>query len=69
LESGSDRIGALDFQVSSINHEPRHAMNATLEEVSEAAERVEKGMPLMPALDLCSASWKLHWWCQTQSID
>lgn len=51
LESGSDRIGALDFQSSPTNYEPRISMNASLEELLEAAERVEKGIPLTPALD------------------
>jgi len=51
MESGSDRIGALDFQSSPIKYEPRLSMHATLEELLEAAERVEKGIPLTPALD------------------
>jgi len=51
LESGSDRIGALDFQFSPRNYEPRSATNATLEELVQSAERVEKGIPLSPELD------------------
>jgi serine/threonine-protein kinase HipA len=51
LESGSDRIGALDFQHSSSNYVPRLASNATLEELMQSAERVEKGVPLSPDLD------------------
>ncbi len=51
LESGSDRIGALDFQLSATNYEPRLAMNVTLEELRASAERVEKGIPLAPELD------------------
>lgn len=46
LESGSDRIGALDFQRSATNYLPRHATNAPLEELLTAAELVEKGVPL-----------------------
>lgn len=46
MESGSDRIGALDFQLSPTLYEPRHASNASLEELAEATERVEKGIPL-----------------------
>ena len=51
LESGSDRIGALDFQLSPTSYEPRSPVNATLEELIESAERVEKGIPLSPELD------------------
>ncbi len=51
LESGSDRIGALDFQQSSKEYVPRVASNVSLEELIASAERVEKGMPLTPALD------------------
>lgn len=51
LESGSDRIGALDFQQSSTEYIPRAAGNVRLEEVMASAERVEKGVPLTPELD------------------
>lgn len=51
LESGSDRIGALDFQISPSEYVPRSANNATLEELLESADRVEKGVPLRPELD------------------
>jgi len=51
LESGSDRIGALDFQRSATNYVPRQQANATLEELMQSAERVEKGVPLSPDLD------------------
>ncbi len=51
LESGSDRIGALDFQASASEHLARSAGNATLTELAESAERVEQGVPLSPALD------------------
>ncbi len=51
LESGSDRIGALDFQVSPTEYVPRSNDNATLEELLSAAELVEKGIPLTPELD------------------
>ncbi|MBB3061882.1 type II toxin-antitoxin system HipA family toxin [Microbulbifer rhizosphaerae] len=51
LESGSDRIGALDFQHSPSEYVPRIANNVGLEELLESAERVEKGMPLTPELD------------------
>jgi serine/threonine-protein kinase HipA len=52
LESGSDRIGALDFQRSAANYVPRQQANATLDELMQSAERVEKGVPLSPELDL-----------------
>ena len=51
LESGSDRIGALDFQYSPTEYVPRTANNVSLEELLESAERVEKGQPLTPELD------------------
>lgn len=51
LESGSDRIGALDFQFSPTKYEPRSPSHATLEELVQSAERVEKGIPLTPELD------------------
>ena len=51
LESGSDRIGALDFQHSPSEYVPRAVQTATLEELLSAAEKVEKGEPLTPDLD------------------
>ena len=51
LESGSDRIGALDFQHSPTEYVPRTANNVSLEELIASAERVEKGVPLTPELD------------------
>ncbi len=52
LESGSDHIGALDFQESATNYVPRLKANAPCEELLEAAAMIEKGVPLTPALDL-----------------
>lgn len=52
LESGSDRIGALDFRESPTEYVPRLAAEASLAELLEAAERIEKGLPLTDALDL-----------------
>ena len=52
LESGSDRIGALDFQQSPSEYEPRIATNVPLEELLDSAARVEKGIPLTPELDI-----------------
>ena len=51
LESGSDRIGALDFQLSATEYVPRSSKNVNLEELIESADRVEKGIPLTPELD------------------
>ena len=51
LESGSDRIGALDFQESATRYTARSGDAASLEELAEAADRVENGAPLTPALD------------------
>jgi len=51
LESGSDRIGALDFQLSPERYVPRHAVNVSLDELLESAVRVENGIPLTPELD------------------
>ena len=51
LESGSDRIGALDFQTSPSTYVPRESGDATLIELAESAERVENGIPLSMQLD------------------
>ena len=50
LESGSDRIGALDFQQSPSRYVPRQAHQPSLEELLTAAEKVEQGVPLSPEL-------------------
>jgi serine/threonine-protein kinase HipA len=51
LESGSDRIGALDFQASATEYVPRGTGQATLDQLADAARRVEQGEQLPPALD------------------
>ncbi len=51
LESGSDRIGALDFQHSATEYVPRSPVNAPLEELLDAAALVEKGVLLTPELE------------------
>jgi serine/threonine-protein kinase HipA len=51
IESGSDRIGALDFQASATEYVPRAMRHASIEELAESAERVEKEIPLSPELD------------------
>jgi len=51
IESGSDRIGALDFQASPTEYVPRALERATLDELAEAAKLVEEEVPLSPELD------------------
>jgi len=51
LESGSDRIGALDFQRSATEYVPRGTKKASLSQLAQAAEYIEKGIPLSPELD------------------
>ncbi|WP_218196237.1 MULTISPECIES: HipA domain-containing protein [unclassified Pseudomonas] len=51
LESGSDRIGALDFQQSATQYVARSNDNATLAELLDAARLVEEGIPLTPELE------------------
>jgi serine/threonine-protein kinase HipA len=52
LHSGSDRIGAFDFQERADVYVSRDEATAPLEELMEAADRVAEGRPLPPALDL-----------------
>jgi len=51
LESGSDRVGALDFQNSPTEYVARLSENISLDELLESTERVEKGIPLTAELD------------------
>ncbi len=51
LESGSDRIGAFDFQASPTIYVPRETGGATLDDLLTAAESIENGVPLSPELD------------------
>lgn len=54
LESGSDRIGALDFQASPTEYIARSHGEARLPKLAklvEASHKVEEGVPLSPALD------------------
>ncbi|HEV7209199.1 MAG TPA: type II toxin-antitoxin system HipA family toxin [Mycobacteriales bacterium] len=50
LESGSDRIGALDFQHSATDYLPRSPEHPTLQQMQDAAERLDAGERLPPAL-------------------
>lgn len=51
LESGSERVGALDFQAAPDRYTPRIVASATLDDLLSAAERVDWGLPIPPALD------------------
>ena len=51
MESGSDRIGALDFQASPSEYVPRLSATVSLGELLESTERVEQGVPLTAELD------------------
>lgn len=51
LESGSDRIGAMDFQASAKEYRPRQTALVKLEDLLASAEKVEKGISLSPELD------------------
>lgn len=50
LESGSDRIGGLDFQRSAQDYVLRASGNSTLDTLAEAADLIEQGVPLPPLL-------------------
>ena len=51
LHSGSNRIGALDFQLSAEEFAPRDQSTATYGELLASAARVEAGEPLSPEID------------------
>jgi len=51
LESGSDRVGALDFQLSPTEYVPRVSASVALDELLRSSERVENGVPLTAELD------------------
>ncbi len=51
LESSSDRIGALDFQLSPADYLARGKDEASLEELQEAARLVDEKKPLSAGLD------------------
>jgi len=50
MQSGSDRIGGLDFQQSPIIYEPRIAKQIDLDELLHSAALIEQGIPLNPEL-------------------
>ncbi len=51
LLSSSDRIGALDFQLSSTEYLPRGLSHPALDELLEVASLIERNQPLPPELD------------------
>jgi len=51
LLSGSDRIGALDFQVSASEYIPRESDHPTLDDLLAATELLEANRPLPPELE------------------
>ncbi len=50
LESGSDRIGAIDFQYDPYTYKPRLPTNTNLEELLNSANLIERGLPISPEL-------------------
>lgn len=50
LESGSNRIGALDFQQSATVYIPRLSEAVTLAQLQEATDKITQGLPLSPEL-------------------
>jgi serine/threonine-protein kinase HipA len=50
LESGSNRIGAMDFQRAPDRYEPRTADHASLADLAEAARLVDEGKPVPSGL-------------------
>lgn len=46
LESGSDRVGALDFQRAPDEYEARARSQPSLEDLADAARRLQDGLPL-----------------------
>lgn len=50
LESGSDRIGGLDFQASAQDYVSRDGSHPTLEQMQTAADRLQAGEVLAPEL-------------------
>jgi serine/threonine-protein kinase HipA len=52
LASGSDRIGALDFQASGTDYRAREVSDITLDDLALATERIQTGQPLDERLEL-----------------
>ena len=52
LLSGSDRIGALDFQISNLEYQPRNSGQTELQDLLQAADWVDQRKPLPADLDI-----------------
>ena len=52
LQSGSNRVGALDFQASASAYVARESLESSLDELLQSAARVDEGLPLTPDLAL-----------------
>lgn len=52
LGAGSDRIGALDVRATDDGQPQREVIDVPLIELAEASDRVERGLPLNPGLDV-----------------
>lgn len=50
LRSGSDRVGAIDFQESPTEYVPREHKQSTLDELINSADLIQKGVKLSPEL-------------------
>jgi serine/threonine-protein kinase HipA len=50
LESGSDRVGAIDFQASAIDYVPRAPVHAPLDQLMTAADKIDAGEAIDPDL-------------------
>lgn len=51
LLSGSDRSGALDFQASATTYVPRGSVAAPLDQLADAADRIERDLPIAPEIE------------------
>lgn len=51
LESGSDRVGAIDFQTSPTEYVPRAPVHAPIDQLVMAADMIEAGEPIDPDLE------------------
>ena len=67
LASGSDRAGALDFQLSATDYEARSTEQANLDDLANASRVMETGEPLNAALEEALLR-NLHRWCAAEGI-
>ena len=69
LQSGSNRIGALDFQRSPTEYVSRNSPSATLEELMESADKIEAGEKLHPDIDPARVHVVHNWSWDATRID